>query len=202
MTTRYFDVIVLGRSLGALSAAALLARRDFRVLVLGQGTKPNAYRFEGHTFVRRTFSMLFSATPPWKRLLHELAQTQGFRRRQIPLDPMFQVMLTNKRLELPPDMELFERELEREFPEVRAIVDELYGTLATTNAIIDQAFERELVWPQRRFGSGSKRAELPRRYRTAATKLGRICSPAFRSDTPTAASSSSGPIRFTPCSNQ
>jgi phytoene dehydrogenase-like protein len=146
-TTRYFDVIVLGRSLGALSAAALLARRDFRVLVLGQGEKPNAYRFEGNVFVRRTFSMLFGATPPWKRLLHELAQTQSFRRRQASLDPMFQVLLANHRFELAPDMELFERELEREFPEVRPLVDELYGTLATTNAIVDQAFERELVWP-------------------------------------------------------
>jgi phytoene dehydrogenase-like protein len=165
MTTRYFDVIVLGRSLGALSAAALLARRDFRVLVLGQGTKPNAYRFEGNAFVRRTFSMLFSATPPWKRLLHELAQTQSFRRRQIALDPMFQVLLSNRRLELPPDVELFERELEREFPEVRPIVDELYGTLATTNALIDQAFERELIWPPatlwERFETSRVSAHLP-----------------------------------------
>ena len=40
MTLRHFDVVVIGRSLGCLSAAALLARRDFRVLVLGQGELP------------------------------------------------------------------------------------------------------------------------------------------------------------------
>jgi len=165
MTTRYFDVIVLGRSLGALAAAALLARRDFRVLVLGQGSMPCGYQFEGLPFRRRAFSMLFGTTPPWKRLLHELAQTQSFRRRQSALDPMFQALLPDKRLELPPDMELFERELDREFPEVRAIVDELYGTLATTNAVVDQAFERELTWPPatlwERFETGRVAATLP-----------------------------------------
>jgi phytoene dehydrogenase-like protein len=147
MTTRYFDVIVLGRSIGALSAAALLARRDFRVLVLGQGTLPCNYSFEGLSFRRRAFTMLASSSPGWKRLLHELAQTQSFRRRLVALDPMFCVVLPDQRLELPPDIELFEREIEREFPEVRQVVDELYGTLATTNAIVDEVFDRDLVWP-------------------------------------------------------
>jgi phytoene dehydrogenase-like protein len=175
MTTRYFDVIVLGRSLGALAAAALLARRDLRVLVLGQGAKPCSYRFEGLSFKRRAFSMLYAATPPWKRLLHELAQTQSFRRRLEPLDPMFQVLMTDKRLELPPDVELFEREIDREFPEVRPIVDELYGTLATTNALIDQAFEREVVWPPatlwERFETGRVAATLPFSSNKAWTDL-------------------------------
>jgi flavin-dependent dehydrogenase len=43
MTLRHFDVVIMGRSLGCLSAAALLARRDFRVLVIGQGEKPPSY---------------------------------------------------------------------------------------------------------------------------------------------------------------
>lgn len=147
MTTRYFDVIVLGRSIGALSAAALLARRDFRVLVLGQGSLPCNYSFEGKSFRRRAFTMLAGSSPAWKMLLHELAQTQSFRRRLTTIDPMFTVVLPDQRLDLPPDIELFEREIEREFPEVRQVVDELYGTLATSNAVVDEAFERDLVWP-------------------------------------------------------
>ncbi len=165
MTTRYFDVIVLGRSIGSLSAAALLARRDFRVLVLGQGTLPCNYSFEGMTFRRRAFTMLASSTPPWKRLLHELAQTQSFRRRLVALDPMFSVVLPDQRIELPPDIELFEREIEREFPEVRQVVDELYGTLATTNAVVDEVLERDLVWPPatlwERFETGRATQGLP-----------------------------------------
>ena len=52
MTTKHFDVIVLGRSIGALTAAALLARRDFTVLVLGQGERAPAYRLDKRTLLR------------------------------------------------------------------------------------------------------------------------------------------------------
>jgi len=39
MTSRFYDAVVLGRSLGSLVVAALLSRRDFRVLLLGQGQR-------------------------------------------------------------------------------------------------------------------------------------------------------------------
>ena len=55
MSTRFYDAVVLGRSLGSLATAALLARRDFRVLLLGQGQKPPRYRFDGRTLYRRPF---------------------------------------------------------------------------------------------------------------------------------------------------
>jgi choline dehydrogenase-like flavoprotein len=46
VSSRFYDAVVLGRSLGALTTAALLARRDFRVLVVGQGSRAPTYRFE------------------------------------------------------------------------------------------------------------------------------------------------------------
>jgi phytoene dehydrogenase-like protein len=147
MTTRYYDVIVLGRSLGALATAVLLARRDFRVLVLGQDGKPCDYRFDRFRFRRRAFTWLAGASPPWLRLLQELAQTPRFRRRLISLDPMFSAVLPSQRLELPPDIDLFYGEIEREFPEVRQIVDELYASFAGVNAAADDAFDRNVVWP-------------------------------------------------------
>ncbi len=147
MTWRYFDVVVLGRSLGALAAAALLARRDFHVLVLGQGSRPCRYGFEGLSFRRRAFTWLADSSPPWRRLLHELAQSPRFRRRLVPLDPMFSVVFPDRRLELAPDVELFAREIDREFPEVRQVVDELYATIAQVNSAADQVFERDAVWP-------------------------------------------------------
>lgn len=151
MTTRYYDVIVLGRSLGALAAAVLLARRDFRVLVLGHDARPCDYRFDRFRFRRRAFTWLAGASPPWLRLLQELAQTPRFRRRLISLDPMFSAVLANQRLELPPDVELFYREIEREFPEVRQIVDELYASFAGVNASADDAFDRNVTWPPGNF---------------------------------------------------
>jgi phytoene dehydrogenase-like protein len=147
MTTRHYDVVVLGRSLGALTAAALLARRDFRVLLLGQGQRPPSYGFERFAFKRRAFTLLAATSPVWRRVLQELAQTPRFRRRAQALDPMFVVLSPGRCMEVPPDTELFAREVDREYPEVRQLVDELYATFAQVNAAADVAFERDAVWP-------------------------------------------------------
>ncbi len=146
MTSRHYDVIVLGRSLGALTAAALLARRDFRVLVLGQGQRPQSYRYDQRVLQRRAFTLLCGSSPAWRRVLQELAQSPQFRRRVRSLDPMFAVLSDARRVEVPPDMELYARELDREFPEVRQLVDELYLNVAQVNSAADAAFERDLAF--------------------------------------------------------
>ena len=46
-----------------------------------------------------------------------------------------------------PSPEFFARELDREFPAVRRVVDDLYAELAKKNADADAAFERDAVWP-------------------------------------------------------
>lgn len=145
--SKHYDVAVLGAGIGALTAAALLARRSWRVLVLGQGYKPPLYSFDRFSLARRTFTLLAGSSPSWGRVLAELAQTQTFRRRTSPLDPMLQVLSPRRVLDLPPDTQLFAREIDREFPEVRRVVDELYADLARTNALADAAFERDVVWP-------------------------------------------------------
>lgn len=147
MTTRYYDVIVLGRSLGALATAVLLARRDFRVLVLGHEGRPCDYRFDRFRFRRRAFTWLAGASPAWAKLLQELAQGPRFRRRLISLDPIFSVLSPNRRFEIAPDLELFAKEVDREFPEVRQIVDELYSSFASVNAAADQVLEQDVAWP-------------------------------------------------------
>ena len=165
MSSRFYDAVVLGRSLGSLTVATLLARRDFRVLLVGQGARPTTYRFDRRVLARRAFTLLFGSSPVWRRILHELAQSPQFRRRATPQDPMFAVLAGQKRLELPPDVELFAREIEREFPEVRQVVDELYTTIASVNAAADTAFERDGVWPPgklwERFETGQAAALLP-----------------------------------------
>ena len=149
--SKHYDVAVLGAGIGALTTAALLARRSWRVVVLGQGWRPPGYAFDGVTLARRPFTFLASSSPAWGRVLVELAQSQTFRRRTTPLDPMFQVLGPRLRLEVPPDVQLFAREIDRAYPEVRRVVDELYAELARTNAAADAAFEKDLVWPPGRF---------------------------------------------------
>lgn len=147
MASRYYDVVVLGRSLPALVSAALLARRDFRVLLLGQGQRAQIYRFEGRPLCRRSFVLLAASSPAFRRVLQELACAPQFRRRAQNLDPMFTIITEGRRVEVAPDMELFTREVDREFPEVRQLVDELYTTIAQVNTAADAAFERDNLWP-------------------------------------------------------
>lgn len=165
MSSRFYDAVVLGRSLGSLTVATLLARRDFRVLLVGQGQRPTTYRFDRRVLARRAFTLLFASSPVWRRIVHELAQSPQFRRRAVPQDPMFTVLAGRQRLELPPDVELFAREIEREFPEVRQVVDELYTTIAGVNAAADTAFDRDGVWPPgklwERFETGQAASLLP-----------------------------------------
>jgi len=145
--SKHYDVVVLGAGLSALSAAALLARRSWRVLVLGQGHLPAHYAFDGLPLARRAFTLLAGASPALSRVLVELAQSQTFRRRMHSVDPMLQVLMPGRRIEMPPATDLFAREIDREFPEVRRVVDELYAELAQANAAADAAFERDVVWP-------------------------------------------------------
>lgn len=146
-TSKHYDVVVLGADIGALAAAALLARRSWRVLVLGHGYRRSSYTYDGLALARRPFTFLSASSPAWGRVLVELAQSQTFRRRLSSLDPMLQILGSDLRLDLPPDTQLFAREIDREFPAVRRVVDDLYTDLASTNASADAAFERDAVWP-------------------------------------------------------
>jgi phytoene dehydrogenase-like protein len=147
VTSKHFDVVVLGRSIGALTAAALLARRDFTVTLLGQGERPATYRLGKRALRRRAFTMVAATSPTWNKVIVELAQSQTWKRRVAQASPMMQILAPRRRLDVPPDMALFGREIERECPELRRLVDELYGELARVNGLADEAFERDAIWP-------------------------------------------------------
>lgn len=191
--SKHYDVVVLGNGIGALTSAALLARRSWRVLVVGQGRLPPCYRYDAFRLARRSFALLAYTSPALSRVLVELAQSQTFRRRVRWLEPMVQVLGDRYRLDLPPDTTLFAREIDREFPEVRRVVDELYGALAQGNAVVDAAFDRDAVWPpgsfwERRetlrlaeglpFRAADPLAEFPREhpYRQVVTGTARVAS--------------------------
>ena len=144
---KHYDVVILGAGIGALSAAALLARRSWRVLVLGQGYRPASYAYDGLPVARRAFNFHASQSPAWGRVIVELAQSQTFRRRLAPHDPVLGVLSPGRRLEIPTDATFFGREIDREFPGIRRVVDEFYAELARTCSLADSAFERDVVLP-------------------------------------------------------
>jgi hypothetical protein len=160
VTSKHFDVVVVGRSIGALSAAALLARRDFTVLLVGQNERPPTYRIGERVLHRRAFTMLAATSPTWRKIVVELAQSQTWKRRMVPASPMLQVLAPGRRLDVPPDMARFGREIDREYPELRRLVDELYDELARVNGAADEAFEQEAIWPPGTFWERRETARI------------------------------------------
>lgn len=147
MTSRHYDVVVLGTGLGAAAVAALLARRSFRVLVLAQGRAPAFYKYDGMPLARRSTTFLAQSAPVWRRILAELSQLVTQKRRATALDPMFQAIVPRARIDVPPDAVLFAREVDREMPEIRRQTDDLYAELARSNAAGDAALDADVTLP-------------------------------------------------------
>lgn len=145
--SKHYDVAVLGGGIGALCAAVLLARRSWRVLVVGQGHRPWRYTFDGLPLGRRPFTLLAGQSPAWTRILFEIAQSQTFTRRARVVEPIAQVMAPKLRLDVPTDAASFGKEIDREFPAVRRVVDDLMADVARTNAAADAAFNQDVLWP-------------------------------------------------------
>ncbi len=146
-TAKHYDVVVAGCGLGALAAAALLARRSWRVLILGNGYTRSAYTWDGLPLARRMFTFTAATSPAWSRIVVELAQSQVFRRRLTPLDPMFQIVDPSRQWNACAQPEAFAREVEREFPMSRRAVDELGVEITAANAGFDRAFATDIVFP-------------------------------------------------------
>src|SRR5690606_4309656 len=114
-TSRHYDVVVLGRSLGCLVAAALLARRELRVLLLGQGERAVGTGLQGRRLARRRVTVPYADNTLWRRVLRELALTQTFRRLTTPLGPSYSVLLPERRLSVFGDAKATSRDVSREF---------------------------------------------------------------------------------------
>ena len=59
----FYDAVLVGLDLTTLVAGALLAKRGFRVLVVGQGRPWPSYELSGLTLPRGPFSLEAPASP-------------------------------------------------------------------------------------------------------------------------------------------
>ena len=143
----FYDVVVVGGSLGALASAALLARRGFRVAWIRHTDKPNTYTYDGLSLHRAPEAMPFLEAPVFRRICSELALTPLVRRRVRALEPLYQVALPGHRIDVHAGAEALLTELEREFPELRRPMEAFYTSLAHDMVPLDALFGTDRVWP-------------------------------------------------------
>jgi hypothetical protein len=147
-----YDVVLVGTQLAPLLAGALLAKRGFRVLLVAQDELPPTYSaLPGLELPREPFNFLPASSPIARRTLSELALHQIFRRRATQIDPALQICLPRHRFELARDPALLEREIEREFPEVKRPVERFLRDCERHDALLDRIIDRELTWPPQSF---------------------------------------------------
>ncbi len=168
MSASYYDVVVLGSDIAPLTCGALLAKRGFRVLVLGQHEPSPSYEVGPYTLPRRPFQCAFGRSPVGKRIFPELGLGQSVRRITQIVDPAFQVALPGHRFDVPQDDADLAREMDREFPEVKRPIDDFHKVVSRVDASLDTLLERDLVLPpetfleRQRFSRIRKTLDLPR----------------------------------------
>ena len=168
MSSRYYDVVVLGSELAPLTCAALLAKRGFRVLVLGQDEPNPSYTLGPFSLPRRMFHGAFGQTPVSQRVFSELGLGPGLRRLSPAIDPAFQIAVPGHRFDVTQCDSELQRTIEREFPEVRRSIDDFHRRVDQVMQDVDVLLERDLVLPpetfieRQRFGRARRKLARPR----------------------------------------
>jgi phytoene dehydrogenase-like protein len=146
-----YDVVAVSSRLGALFAAALLAKRGFRVLVIRHDTLPGHYPVDDLRLPRAPFNFTAADTPIARRLFAELALHQTFRQKAVVHDPAFQLVLPEHRFELAAEPADLARELGREFPTVAKALEGFFAREARLRASLDRALDQDLSLPPESF---------------------------------------------------
>lgn len=115
-TTNHYDLIVVGTDLAGLVAAALVARRGKRVLLLPQGPADGRYRLGRRGFDLDTAPLIHLGCPAAQRVFEELGLWTQIRRELRPLAGLQHWALDGHRLDAAPNTEAWGRETAREWP--------------------------------------------------------------------------------------
>lgn len=151
MSDSYYDAIVVGTELAPLCCGALLARRGFRVLLIGQNDVAPSYSLGGHHLQRHPLLCPGLASPVMRRVLQELGLTQSFKRMASEPRVPFQVAMPMHRFDVPRDEKRLDEELEREFPKVKRPIEDFHRHAALLSRRLDPLLARDMVWPAERF---------------------------------------------------
>ena len=135
-TKRHHDALVIGSQLGGLVAAALLAKRGHRVLVVDHDGLGEGYHDGGYTLPYAPVLLPpLKGIPAAESAFGELGMLTDLGRLLTPHDPELQVLLPGHRFDLSRDAARRGRELSREFADAKA-ADAAWSALG---AVSDQA---------------------------------------------------------------
>ena len=151
MPTSFYDVVVLGTYLEPLLCAALLAREGLRVLVLGQGAPDPSYTVGDVEVEPYGLTIAGAQSPIVQNTLDELALKQDVRQRIVDRANVFQLLLSEHRMNVHPEPEKWLAELARELPRVRRQAADITRTLTEVRGELDAVVARGLVWPPETF---------------------------------------------------
>jgi hypothetical protein len=171
VSARFYDVVVLGADLAPLACGALLAKRGFRVLVVGQHEPAPNYRVGPFDLPRRPLRAVFGQTPVAGRVFGELGLGPNLRRLSRPLEPAFQVAMPAHRFDVSRDEAKLAHELGREFPGVRRPIEDFHKRVVRVMHGIDAMLAHDLVMPaetffeRQRFARARRLLDLPRSER-------------------------------------
>jgi phytoene dehydrogenase-like protein len=166
MDTNFYDVIVCGGESAGLLAGALLARRGFRVMVLGH--EPAAASFEVGGVTLSTAPALLPPLdePPTARVLKELDITAHVKRKTTTADPAFRLALPGQKLDILRDGAAQERELARAFGAASGSVATVMDRLRKAARLLDPIFASAITLPPNGFWErrevGRLRSLLPK----------------------------------------
>src|SRR5690348_2779373 len=99
MDTNFYDVVVCGGEIAGLVAAALLARRGFRVLVLGHESDRATFEAGDATLSRAPALLPPLDEPPIARVVKELDCIALVKRRAPSVRPAFRVALPGQEVD-------------------------------------------------------------------------------------------------------
>jgi phytoene dehydrogenase-like protein len=168
-----YDVIVVGGQLGGAVAAALLAKQGHRVLLvehdgLGQGYEHGGYLLPYAPFLAPPLRSL----PAMDEVLTELGLNTAAGRALRPHVPELQLVLPEHRLDLPADEPRRLQELQREFGDRAAAINDSLKSLQAFHERSDAFFrEPQLELPPDGFMESWGLKKLVKRHPALATDL-------------------------------
>jgi hypothetical protein len=144
MPTSSYDVVVIGDELAGAVAAAHLARRGFRLLLLT--APPVEHDVVGpFRLPRAPLAVTGLETPVLRRMVNELNLLQLLRRRLAPNHPAFQLLLPDHRIDV--STEDLGRELGRELPEEAAAYERWAASAEEISTTLEGLLAQEVTLP-------------------------------------------------------